>query len=83
MAASHHHDLGDELAQRLNTPAGDLRRATVQDLELLCRARGSCLVVVVRAAESALQRLQQHRDGHIQGLGDDDQVLDGPAGPAP
>ena len=83
MEASHHHDLVDELAHLLNTPADNLRPATIQDLELLCRARGSSLVVVVRAAESAPQRLQQHRDGHIQGFGDDDQVLDGPTGPSP
>jgi hypothetical protein len=76
------HDLPDEMALILNTAAGDLRWASIQDLELLCRARGSSLLVVVRRAESALQRCQQDRDRHIQSLGDDDEVLDGPTSPA-
>jgi len=81
VASSHHHDLLDELAQLLKTAAGDLRSASIQDLELVCRARGSSLVLLVRGAESTIQRLQQDRDGHIQRLGDDDQVLNGPTGP--
>lgn len=66
----------------LDTAAGDLRSASIQDLELVCRARGTSLLVVVRSAESALQRCQQDRDRHIQRLGDDDEILDGPTGPA-
>ena len=81
MAASHHLDLLDELAQLLKIAVRDLRAVSIQDLDLVCRARGTSLVVLVRAAESTVQRLQQDRDGHIQGLGDDDQVLDGPTGP--
>jgi hypothetical protein len=77
------HDLPDEMALILHTTAGDVRWASIQDLELLCRARGSSLLLVVRSAESALQRCQQDRDRHIQSLGDDDQVLDGPTSPAP
>ena len=76
------HDLPDEMALILHTAAGDVRWASIQDLELLCSARGSSLLVVVRSAESALQRCQQDRDRHIQSLGDDDQVLDGPTSPA-
>lgn len=82
MAASQHPDLLDEMAPILNTAAGDLRSASIQDLELVCRARGTSLLVVVRSAESALQRCQQDRDGHIQGLGDNHEILDGPASPA-
>ena len=66
----------------LHAAAGDVRGASIQDLEVLCRARGSSLLMVVRRAESALQRCQQDRDRHIQSLGDDDQVLDGPTSPA-
>ena len=76
------YDLPDEMALILNTAVREVRWASIQDLELLCRARGSSLLVVVRSAESALQRCQQDRDRHIQSLGDDDQVLDGPTGPA-
>jgi hypothetical protein len=76
------HDLPDEIALILHTTAGDVRCASIQDLELLCRARGSSLLVVVTRAESALQRCQQNRDRHVQSLGDDDEVLDGPTGPA-
>jgi hypothetical protein len=76
------HDLPDEMALILHTAVGDVRWASIQDLELLCRARGSSLLVVVRSAESALQRCQQDRDRHVQSLRDDDQVLDGPTGPA-
>ena len=75
-------ELPDEMALILHTAAGEVRWATVQDLELLCRARGSSLLVVVARAESALQRCQQDRDRHVQSLGDDDEVLDGPSGPA-
>ena len=83
MTASHCHDLPDEMALILNTAVSDLRSANIQDLELVCRVRGSSLLAVVRLAESALQRCQQDRDRHIQSLGDDDQILDGPTGPAP
>ena len=83
MASTQHHDLLDELARRLQTGAVDLRSASIQDLDLVCRARGSSLVRLVRDAESAIQRFQQDRDGHIQRLGDDDQVLDGPTGAPP
>ena len=83
MASSHHDDLLDELARLLKTGAGDLRSASIQDLDLVCRARGSSLVLLVRDAESTIQRLEQDRDGHIQRLGDDDQVLDGPTGAPP
>jgi hypothetical protein len=76
------YELPDEMALILHTAAGDVRRASIQDLELLCRARGSSLLLVVRSAESALQRCQQDRDRHIQSLRDDDQVLDGPTSPA-
>jgi hypothetical protein len=76
------HELPDELALMLNTAVRDLRSTSIQDLELVCRARGSSLLVVVRSAESALQRRQEHRDRHIQSLGDDDQVLDSPTSPA-
>ena len=76
------HDLPDEMALILHTAAGDVRWASIQDLEVLCRARGSSLLVVVRAAESALQRCQQDRDRHVQSLRDDDEVLDGPTSPA-
>ena len=76
------YELPDEMALILHTPAGDVRGASIQDLELLCRARGSSLLLVVARAESALQRCQQDRDRHIQSLRDDDQVLDGPTGPA-
>jgi len=78
-----HHELPDELALLLHTEVRMVREASIQDLGLLCRARGSSLLVVVRHAELAIQRCQQDRDGHIQSLGDDDQVLDGPPGPAP
>lgn len=81
VAASHHHDLLDEMASILHTAAGDLASASIQELELVCRDRTTSLLVVVRSAESALQRLQQDRDGNIQGLGDDDQILDGPTRP--
>ena len=83
MASSHHHDLLDELARLLKTSDGDLRSTSIQDLDLVCRARGGSLVLLVRGAESTIQRLQQHRDRHIQRLGDDDQVLDGPTGSPP
>ena len=83
MVASHRLDLLDEMALMLGTAVRDLRSASIQDLELVCRARGSSLLVVVRSAESALQRCQQDRDRHIQSLGDDDEVLDGPTGPPP
>ena len=83
MTASHRKDLPDEMARMLNTSVSDLRSASIQDLELVCRARGSSLLMVVRGAESALQRCQQDRDGHIQSLGDDHEVLDGPTGPSP
>ena len=76
------YDLPDEMALILNRAACDLRWASIQDLELLCSARGSSLLVVVRSAESALQRCQQDRDRHVQSLGDDDEVLDGPTSPA-
>jgi len=76
------YDLPDEMALILNTAVREVRWASIQDLELLCRARGSSLLVVVRRAESALQRCQQDRDRHIQSLRDDDQVLDGPSSPA-
>src|SRR5665647_327440 len=76
------HDLPDQMALILHTAAGDVRWASIQDLERLCRARGSSLLVVVRRAESALQRCQQDRDRHVQSLGDDDEVLDGPTSPA-
>ena len=76
------HDLPDQMALILHTTAGDVRGASIQDLEVLCRARGSSLLVVVHSAESALQRCQQDRDRHVQRLGDDDEVLDGPTGPA-
>lgn len=82
MGTSAHHSLLDEMAMMLDTAAGDLRSASIQDLELVCRARGTSLLVVVRSAESALQGCQQDRDRHIQRLGDDDEILDGPAGPA-
>jgi hypothetical protein len=81
VAASHHHDLLDEMAAILHTAAGDLASASIQELELVCRDRATSVLVVVRSAESALQRLQQDRDGNIQGLGDDDQILDGPTRP--
>jgi hypothetical protein len=81
VAAPHHHDLLDEMAAILNTAAGDLASASIQELEQVCRDRGASLLVVVRSAESALQRLQQDRDGNIQGLGDHDQILDGPTRP--
>ena len=83
MTASHGNDLQDEMALLLNTAVSDLGSASIQDLELVCRARGSSLLLVVRGAESALQRCQQDRDGHIQSLGDDHEVLDGPTGPSP
>ena len=83
MTASQRNDLQDEMALLLNTAVSDLGSASIQDLELLCRARGSSLLMVVRGAESALQRCQQDRDGHIQSLGDDHEVLDGPTGPSP
>ena len=83
MTASHRKDLPDEMARMLNTSVSDLRSASLQDLELVCRARGSSLLMVVRGAESALQRCQQDRDRHIQSLGDDHEILDGPTGPAP
>jgi hypothetical protein len=76
------HELLDEIGLMLHTDVGSVRSASIQDLELLCRARGSSLLVVVRRAESALQRCQQDRDRHVQSLGDDDEVLDGPSGPA-
>jgi hypothetical protein len=76
------HDLPDQMALILHTAVGDVRWASIQELELLCRARGSSLLLVVRSAESALQRCQQDRDRHIQSLRDDDQVLDGPTSPA-
>jgi hypothetical protein len=77
------HELPDEIALLLDAEVRMVREATIQDLGLLCRARGSSLVVVVRSAELAIQRSQQDRDRHIQRFGDDDQVLDGPPGPAP
>jgi len=83
MTGSHRNDLQDEMALLLNTAVGDLRSASIQDLELVCRARGSSLLMVVRGAESALQRCQQDRYGDIQSLGDDHEVLDGPTGPSP
>lgn len=83
MTASHRNDLQDEMALLLNTAVSDLGSASIQDLELVCRAGGSSLLAVVRSAESALQRCQQDRDGHIQSLGDDHEVLDGPTGPSP
>lgn len=83
MTGSHRNDLQDEMALLLNTAVSDLRSASIQDLELVCRARGSSLLMVVRGAESALQRCQKDRDGHIQGLRDDHEVLDGPTGPSP
>ena len=83
MAASHHHHLLDEMAPMLDVAVGDLRSASIQDLEVVCHAHGSSLLTVVRSAESALQRCQQDRDGHIQSLGDDHEVLDGPTGPSP
>jgi hypothetical protein len=46
----------------------------------VCREGGTSLVVV-RSAQSALKRLQQSRDGHIQSLGDEDEILDRPTGP--
>ena len=76
------YELPDEMALILHAAAGDVRGASIQDLERLCRARGSSLLLVVRRAESALQRCQQNRDRHIQSLRDDDQVLDGPTSPA-
>ena len=76
------HELPDEMALILHTAAGDVRWASIQDLELLCRARGSSLLEVVHSAELALQRCQQDRDRHVQSLGDDDEVLDGPSGSA-
>ena len=79
----HHHDLLDELARLLQTGAVYLRSASIQDLDLVCRARGSSLVLLVRDAESTIQRFEQDRDGHIQRLRDDDQVLDGPTGSPP
>ena len=81
MPASHHHDLLDALAQLLKIAVRDLGAVSIQDLDLVCRARGTSLVLLVRAAESTVQRLQQDRDGHTQSLGDNDQVLDGPTGP--
>ena len=83
VASSHHDDLLDELARLLKTGAGDLRSASIQDLDLVCRAGGGSLVLLVRGAESTIQRFQQDRDGYVQRLGDDDQVLDGPAGAPP
>ena len=83
VASTQHHDLLDELARLLKTGAGDLRSTSIQDLDLVCRSRGSSLVLLVRVAESTIQRFQQDRDGHIQRLGDDDQVLDGPTGAPP
>jgi hypothetical protein len=83
VASTHHHDLLDELARLLQTSGGDLRSTSIQDLDLVCRARGSSLVLLVRDAESTIQRFEQDRDGHIQRLGDDDQVLDGPTGAPP
>ena len=83
VASTHHDDLLDELARLLKTGAGDLRSASIQDLDLVCRARGSSLVLLVRGAESTIQRFEQDRDGHIQRLGDDDQVLNGPTGAPP
>jgi hypothetical protein len=83
VASTQHHDLLDELARLLQIGAVDLRSASIQDLDLVCRARGSSLVLLVRDAESTIQRFQQDRDGHIQRLGDDDQVLDGPTGAPP
>lgn len=76
-------ELPDEIALMLNTSARDVRSASIQDLELVCRARGSSLLVVVRCAESALQRCQENRDRNVQSPGHDDQVLDGPTGPPP
>ncbi len=83
MTTSHRNDLQDEMALLLNTAVSDIGTASIQDLELLCRAGGSSLLIVVRSAESAFQRCQQDRDGHIQSLGDDHEVLDGPTGPSP
>ena len=83
MASTHHPDLLDELARLLQTGAVDLQSTSIQDLDLVCRARGSSLVLLVRGAESTIQRFQQDRDRHIQRLGDDDQVLNGPTGAPP
>ena len=83
VASTHHHDLLDELARLLQTGAVDLRSTSIQDLDLVCRARGSSLVLLVRDAESTIQRFQQDRDGYVQRLRDDDQVLDGPTGAPP
>ena len=83
MAASHHHHLLDEMAPMLDVAVGDLRSASIQDLEAVCRDRGSSLLTVVRSAELALQRRQQDRDRYVQSLGDDHEVLDGPTGPSP
>jgi hypothetical protein len=83
VAGSHHHDLLAEMAAMLNTAVHDVRSASIQDLQRVCREAGTSLLVVVRGAESTLQRCQQDRDRHIQGLGDDHEVLDGPPGPAP
>jgi hypothetical protein len=82
VAAPQPRDLLDEMAPLLNTAVSNLTAASIQDLELVCRARGDSLLAVVRLAESALQRCQQDRDRHIQSLGDDDQVLDGPTSPS-
>jgi hypothetical protein len=79
--ASHHQALLDELAQLLKIAVRDLGAVSIQDLDLVCRAHGTSLVLLVRGAESTVQRLQQDRDGHTQSLGDNDQVLDGPTGP--
>lgn len=81
-AASAHHNLLDEMASMLGTAVDGLGSASIQDLVLACRARGTSLLVVVRSAESALQRCQQDRDRHIQSLGDNHEILDGPTGPA-
>lgn len=77
------HELPDEMALMLNTTVHDVRSASIQDLDRVCHSRGSSLLVVVRGAESALQRCQENRDRHVQTLGHDDEVLDGPAGPPP
>ena len=83
MTSWHHHDLLDELARLLQTSDADLRSASIQDLDLVCRAGGSSLVLLVRVAESTIQRFQQDRDGYVQRLGDDNQVLNGPTGAPP
>lgn len=66
------HELPVQMALMLDTEVRMVASASIQDLGLLCQARGSSLLVVVRSAELVLQRCQQDRDRHIQSLGDDD-----------